>query len=86
MFQGKQIVIYVYDNLDVDCLVDTVIHEYSHYLQFEKKASEQDYNKQHEEMGYWDNPYEVKAREIAKQKRKECLNWVLDEIKKSWSA
>jgi hypothetical protein len=85
LFQGKQIVIYVYDSLDLDYLVDTVIHEYSHYLQFEKKVHQDDYNKKHIEVGYWNNPYEIESRQIAKQNKKECLKWVLGDIKKSWS-
>lgn len=80
MFNGKQIVIYMYDDLDINYLIDTVIHEYSHYLQFEKKSQEQDYDKKHFELGYLNNPYEIEARQIAKQKKKECLNWVLGQI------
>jgi predicted SprT family Zn-dependent metalloprotease len=84
LFHGREIVIYVYDSLDVDTLVEIVIHEYSHYLQFQKKFHEQDYDKKHNELGYENNPYEIDARQIAKQKKKECLNWVLGEIRKSW--
>ena len=85
LFQGRQIVIYVYDSLDVQDLVEIVIHEFFHYLQFQKKFHEQDYNKKHNELGYENNPYEIEARHIAKQNRKECLKWVSSEIKKSWS-
>ena len=80
MFNGKHIVIYTYDDLTLDYLIDTVIHEYIHHLQFEKKAHENDYNKKHNEVGYWCNPYEILARHLAKQNRKECLEWVLGQI------
>jgi hypothetical protein len=82
LFNVKQIVIYMYDDLTLDYLIDTVIHEYIHHLQFEKKVHEQDYDKKHKEVGYWDNPYEIEARHIAKQNRKECLDWVFGEISK----
>ena len=85
LFNGKKIVIYVYDSLDLDYLVLAIIHEFTHHKQFEKKIHEQDYNQKHKEVGYRDNPYEIEARQIAKQKKKECLNWVMGEIKKSWS-
>lgn len=58
-------------------LTDTIIHEYIHYLQFEKKSTEQEYNKKLAEVGYWENPFEVQARKLALQHRKECLNWIL---------
>ena len=80
LFNGKQIVIYVYDDLDVNYLIDTVIHEYIHHLQFEKKAHEHDYGRKHNEFGFDKNPWEIEARQIAKQKKKECLNWVLGQI------
>ena len=80
LFNGKHIVIYTYDDLTLDYLIDTVIHEYIHHLQFEKKAHENDYNKKHNEVGYWCNPYEILARHLAKQNRKECLEWVLGQI------
>lgn len=80
LFNGKQIVIYTYDDLTLDYLIDTVIHEYIHHLQFEKKAHEHDYGKKHYELGYDNNPYEIEARQIAKQNKKECLNWVLGQM------
>jgi len=85
LFNGRQIVIYVYDSLDVDNLVEIILHEYSHFIQFQKKVHEQDYDKKHNELGYDNNPYEIEARKIAKQNKKECLIWVLGEVRKSWS-
>lgn len=85
MFHGKQIVLYVYDSLDVENLVEIILHEYSHYLQFQNKVQEKDYDKKHNELGYENNPYEIEARQIAKQKKKECLKWVLGEVRKNWS-
>jgi hypothetical protein len=53
---GKQIVIYIHPDLELIVLVDTVIHEYIHHLQFENKSTASDYDKKLAEVGYWDNP------------------------------
>lgn len=73
---GKQIVIYIYPDLELIILVDTIIHEYIHHLQFEKKTTSNDYDKKLSEVGYWNNPYEMEARKIATQNRDECLKWI----------
>jgi len=80
LFNGKQIVIYMYDDLDINYLIDTVIHEYRHHLQFDKKVLEQDYDKKLKEVGYWNNPFEIDARMVALQHRENCLKWVLKRI------
>jgi len=80
LFKGKQIVIYIYPDLDVNYLIDTVIHEYRHHLQFDKKVLEQDYDKKLKEVGYWNNPFEIDARKVALQHRETCLKWVLKQI------
>lgn len=80
MSWGKQIVIYLYPNLELIVLVDTIIHEYVHHLQFEKKSAASDYDKKTAEVGYWDNPYEVEARKIAEKNRKDCLQWVMNQL------
>ena len=77
---GKQIVIYLFDNLLLNELTDTIIHEWIHHLQFVKRANEIDYNKQHTEKGYWNNPYEVEARKLAKKHTDDCFKWVMNQI------
>lgn len=77
---NKQIVIYITPDLNLLELTDTIIHEYVHHLQFERKSNEKDYYKKLAEIGYWDNPYEVEARKIAKTNRRNCLDWVLAHI------
>lgn len=74
---NKEIIIYIHPDLKLIELTDTIIHEYTHHIQFSKKSTEQDYNKNLLEVGYWENPYEVKARKIASQNRNECLKWIL---------
>ena len=80
LFNSKQIVIYVYDDLTLEYIVETVIHEFYHFIQLQKKAHEQDYNKKHYEVGYWNNPFEIEARKVAMQHRENCLKWVLKQI------
>jgi hypothetical protein len=74
---NKQIIIYLYPELRLEELVDIVIHEYVHHLLFSKKSTDQEYNKKLAEVGYWDNPFEQEARDLAQQHRKECLKWIL---------
>lgn len=69
--------IYLHPDLELMELTDTIIHEYVHHLQFQKKSTETDYDKKTDECGYWDNSYEVEARELAKKHRKDCFDWVL---------
>ncbi len=73
---NKQIITYIYPDLKLTDLTDTIIHEYIHHLQFSDKSVEQDYNKKLAEVGYWENPYEQEARKIASQNRNECLKWI----------
>jgi hypothetical protein len=80
LFNGKQIVIYLFDNLPLNELTDTIIHEWIHHLQFVKRANEIDYNKQLLDIGYWENPYEVEARKLAKKYTDDCFKWVMNQI------
>lgn len=74
---NKQIIIYLYPDLRLEDLADIIIHEYIHHIQFSETSTEQEYNKKLVENGYWNNPYEVEARELAHRHRKECLDWIL---------
>jgi hypothetical protein len=57
----------IYINLD-ECntlgrLTSTIIHEFTHY----KQPILTKYAKAHKEHGYWDNPFEVEARQVEKK-------------------
>lgn len=73
---NKQIIIYLHSDLGLEDLVDIVIHEYVHHIQFSMDSTEQDYNKMLVKNGYWNNPFEVEARKLAEQHRRECLIWI----------
>ena len=76
---NKQIIIYIHPDLKLIDLTDIIIHEYVHHIQFSMESTEQDYNKMLVKNGYWNNPFEVQARKLAQQHRKECLKWILSQ-------
>ena len=57
-------------------MVQTVIHEYAHYMQPIKSS----YNKLLKEYGYDDHPMEIEAREIEKEYYKDCWNKIKNKI------
>lgn len=74
---NKMIIIYVYPDLKLIDLVDTILHEFCHHLQFVKVSAQQEYDKKYEKFGYWKNPYEIEARKMGKRHKKECLDWMI---------
>jgi len=70
-FDREEIMIYVFTrtNRSVRCLVNTVIHEYQHYLQCPQWVS-----RYIEKYGDgWKNPYEYKAETVADSDTKKCM-------------
>ena len=57
----------------------TVIHEYVHARQKDKKFDKL-YNQYQKEHGYEQNPFELEAREVSKKHENECLIWVYNKI------
>lgn len=72
-FTTKSILLYITNDLAIINLIDTIIHEYIHHLQFRNKTNIKDYYKNLNEIGYWDNKYEVQARKLAKNYRDKCF-------------
>ena len=72
--RSRIIRIFVNNHKSIEDLVDTCIHEYTHYLQMPKEAHQIEYNKFNNTKGYYDNPYEIDARTKAKQYTPKCLN------------
>lgn len=66
-YQDNEITIFVKEHLTVRDLIDTVIHEYTHYKQPMSK-----YAKLLEKNGYKNHPLEIEAINKAKTFRKEC--------------
>ena len=75
----RKIQIFVYDELDLLDLTEITIHEYIHHLQYANKKTDVEYSKYQSEVGYWNNPFEIEARDISKKMRNLCY----DDIVKS---
>jgi hypothetical protein len=70
---NKTIVVYIKNNPYVLTLIDTCIHEYIHHLQLRGINDNSRYNKLTKSKGYWENDYEIEARELATKYKYQCL-------------
>jgi hypothetical protein len=70
---NKTIIVYLKNNQDIITLVDTCIHEYIHHLQLRGVNENSRYNKLTKSKGYWENDYEIEARQLAEKYRIQCL-------------
>ena len=70
---NKTVVIYIKNNPDLLTLIDTCIHEYIHHLQLRGINDNSRYNKLTKSKGYWENDYEIEARELATKYKYRCL-------------
>lgn len=71
---SRLIRIFVNNHTSIEELVNTCIHEYTHYLQIPKEVHQLEYNKYNKTKGYYNNPYEIDAREKAKLYTPKCIN------------
>jgi hypothetical protein len=58
-------------------ICNTIIHEYAHHLQTSSKKFDADYYKETNTVGYWNNRYEIEAREIARKYEKELFDFMV---------
>ena len=70
---NKTIIVYLKNNQDILTLVDTCIHEYIHHLQLRGVNENSRYNKLTKSKGYWENDYEIEARQLAEKYRIQCF-------------
>ena len=68
----NEVVVYIHKHKTVRELTNTIIHEFVHATQ-KKKAFNMSYEDYNNSVGYWNNPYEIEARNIAKEKEEECI-------------
>jgi hypothetical protein len=80
--ETSEIYIYFINELPLIELVDTIIHEYCHHLQFTDTYTETEYNKWDKGFGYWLNPFEIEARRMARKHRDACFNTLLAKARK----
>lgn len=69
----KKIKIYIHNNLSVEVLVDTIIHEYVHFVELKSEKSIIEYAKLNYSHSYQYNPFEISARKIARENTFECI-------------
>jgi hypothetical protein len=71
--RGKVITVYWGSHADLREVVNTVIHEYQHFLDIRSGKDDRAYDKEIKEVGYQDNSYERRARELADRWQKACI-------------
>jgi Zn-dependent peptidase ImmA (M78 family) len=71
--RSKLITVYWGSHADLREVVNTVIHEYQHFLDIRSGKDDRAYDKEIKEVGYQDNSFERKAREVANRWQKACF-------------
>ena len=69
---NKEITIYWDNHWDLLTLINTVIHEYQHFLDLRNSKDDQEYAKELAKVGYFDNLYEKRARKTASIWERQC--------------
>lgn len=72
-YHSKTIEIYYRKHTTIKVLVGTIIHEYVHHLQIRHHRDDMKYDAMDRKVGYYNNPFEVEARMIAKKYREQCI-------------
>ena len=65
--------IFINNHSSVVELINTIIHEYTHYLQMPTQKDQMEYDIYLKQKGYFDNPFEINARETADKYTSICL-------------
>ena len=65
--------IFINNHSSVEELIDTIIHEYTHYLDMPFQKDQKEYNRYLKQKGYYNNPFEINARETADKYTLICL-------------
>lgn len=73
-YYNKKITVYILRHNSIEELCDTIIHEYVHHLQIRTSNDDIRYNRLTRLKSYWENDYEVEARDIATKYSRKCLN------------
>jgi hypothetical protein len=71
--RSKTITLYWGSHASLKEVVNTLIHEYQHFLDIRTNQEDKAYDKELKQIGYQDNSYEKKAREVANRWEKACL-------------
>jgi beta-lactamase regulating signal transducer with metallopeptidase domain len=68
----NEMVIYVHKHETIRELTNTIIHEFVHATQ-KNGSFNRSYDEFNKSLGYWNNPYEIESRAIAKDNEEECI-------------
>jgi hypothetical protein len=71
--RSKTITLYWGSHVELKEVVNTLIHEYQHFLDIRSGKDDRAYDKEIKEVGYQDNSYEKRAREVANRCQRVCL-------------
>jgi hypothetical protein len=71
--ENRIIRIFINNHDSIEELVNTIIHEYTHYLQMPRDTNQLEYTKYNETKGYYNNPYEIDARKKAELYTPKCI-------------
>ena len=79
-YYDKLFVIRVWNDQELIYLVEAIVHEYIHYLQFKSERIKLKSDKLRDKLGYENNPYEIEARIISNKLKNVCLNSLIAKI------
>ena len=71
--RSKTITLYWGRHVDLKEVVNTLIHEYQHFLDIRTNQEDKAYDKELKQIGYQDVSYERRARQVADRWEKACL-------------
>jgi hypothetical protein len=71
--RSKTITLYWGSHVDLKEVVNTLIHEYQHFLDIRTNQEDKAYDKELKQIGYQQNSFEKKAREAANRWELACL-------------
>ena len=69
-------VIYINNTNNLLKLTNTIIHEYTHYNQ-NRRGFNKKYEQYNNDIGYWNNPYEIESRLVSDKHQYQCLKEIL---------
>ena len=72
-YYSKTITIFINRHNSLKLIIDTLIHEYVHYIQLKSDDDNKLYDKLTAIDSYWNNSFEIEARNYAKAYRLKCI-------------
>lgn len=77
----KIIRLYLNSVVCIEDIINTIVHEYCHFLQMPRSKDYSSYSKLNRSHGYDENPLELEACEYEKKYFRKCYNYV---VKNYW--